>query len=73
MQWLKEHDIEVLRVGRRAFSVEAEPEVLSSALEAAIEPDKALVLTIEPSGSPLGEWFDLLEVTPLPRYFSQIR
>lgn len=69
VEWLNAHGVAVLRIGRRAISVEAEHGALSSALDAKIEPGKPVVLDISPEVSPLGAWFDLLEVTANPEYF----
>lgn len=73
VEWLQAHGVEVLRIGRRAFSVEAEPGAFALVLDTAIDPEKPVVLEIDREASPLGTWFDLLEVTPRPEYFRATR
>jgi hypothetical protein len=64
-QFLRDRGVVVLRVGRRAMSVEAEPEVLARALDASpIVGDTRM----QPVGvhCSAGEWFDRVEFVPPP-------
>ena len=70
-EWLATHGVAVLRAGKRAFSVEAEPDVLASTLHIELRPGQAAVIPIDQAHTPLGLWFDLVEATPPPLLFGR--
>jgi hypothetical protein len=69
-EWLTTRGVTVLRAGKRAFSVEAEPDVMASALHIDLRPGQAAVLPIDQAAA-LGRWFDLIEVAPQPLQFGR--
>lgn len=68
-EWLTSQGVVVLRVGKRAFSIEAEPDVLASTLHIELRPGQATVTPIDRAKTPLGRWFDLAETAPPPLLF----
>lgn len=70
-EWLTSHGVAVLRAGKRAFSIEAEPDVLASTLHVELRPGQAAVFPIDQAKTPLGRWFDLVEATPAPLLFGR--
>lgn len=70
-EWLNANGVAVLRAGKRAFSIEAEPGVLASTLHVELRPGQAAVIPIDQSATPLGRWFDLIEVAPPPLLFTR--
>jgi hypothetical protein len=67
---LKAEGFTVLRAGRTAISVEAEPDVFRRALGVDVEPGQSLVVALEKPESPLADLVDLLEITPKPNFFT---
>jgi hypothetical protein len=70
-EWLTTHGVAVLRAGKRAFSVEAEPDVMASTLHIDLRPGQAAVIPIDQAETPLGRWFDLIEATPPPLLYGR--
>lgn len=69
-RFLADNDIAVLRVGRTALSVEAEPEALASALDAPTVDHGKSVRLVE-GMSVASKWFDLAEITEAPLLFNE--
>jgi hypothetical protein len=64
-QFLRDRGVVVLRVGRRAMSVEAEPDVLARALDASSIARETRMQPVRANCS-AGEWFDRVEFVPPP-------